>query len=155
MKTKLKKLKIKKNILNYSINTKNITKKHRLLLENKNFMNNQNYVLSDFSESKVYNKYKKTFFNKWHYTFLFTLSLYLIPIFWILSEKYNYLNLMNTGLYLLFFIIFSPLIYILIKGFLNYLLYKKFKINFISKKYIFRKKIRNRVYRNDYIIFKK
>jgi hypothetical protein len=41
-----------------------LVKSSRDLVNNKNFRNNQNYIISDFSKFKFYRTYYRTWFNK-------------------------------------------------------------------------------------------
>jgi hypothetical protein len=55
-----KKIMKAKNKINYD----KLVKSSRDLVNNKNFRNNQNYIISDFSKFKFYRTYYRTWFNK-------------------------------------------------------------------------------------------
>ena len=135
--------------------TKHLVYKHQKLLNNKNFRNNQNYLLSNFLESKIYNKYRKKTFIEKYYSYYLMLSFFLLFIFAELSDFYNNSKYLSFWIFLLFTTIFSPILIWILSEIFYYFKYKIYNNNFIWKKYVYRKKIRNRIYKNDYIIFKK
>ncbi len=140
------------------MNTKNLIKKHKLLLKNNNFLNNQNYVLWNYLESKIFNKYKKKNFiekiEKKRMNSLWFFSIWLIFIF-IWSFLKNYYILIIIWIIIIFIPSIFYWIYNKIKKFLLYYKYYLIKKKFLGNRYIFRKKINKRIKRNDYIIFNK
>lgn len=138
--------------------TKHLVKKHQKLLRSSNFLNAQNFVLWKHLEVKVYDKYKKT---HWLVEKLYLFLVILLFVWCIFTTAFLISgSVAEFFLGPIFFILIISLIFLenflkWVRRFFLFVKYKIFKFNFTWKKYIFRKRIRNNIYKNDYIIFKK
>jgi hypothetical protein len=154
--------------INNKINYWKLVKSSRNLLKNKNFRNNQNYIISDFSKFKFSSKYYRSWFSKKIWKFLRYMFIIMVPS-WILldiakddintqflANIYFYICLFSfiSFIFILFFILFNRGIYYYYKKF-NFI---KRKHIFASNRYIFLKDPKKNVYRlnrRDFISFKK
>jgi len=150
------------------INYWSLVKSSRDLVKNKNFRNNQNYIISDFSKFKFSAKYYRSWLSKkaWNivrYIFNFMLvSTILLVIIRndfdpnILTNIFSYMSILWLGSFflVLLFILFDRWIYYYYKKFS----FIKRKHVFASNRYIFFKNPKGKAYklnRRDFISFKK
>jgi len=134
---------------------KNLVEKHQKLLKNDNFRNNQNYVLWNYLTAQIFNKYKKKNFIEKYKEKITQIIILLWFIFLMLGKI-----LINFYLYFFwgFLVVFPTIFYGIYKIINISYIFNKYYLNktrFCGERYIFRKKIRNKIYKNDYIIFKK
>jgi hypothetical protein len=155
---------IVKNKINYS----QLVKSSRDLVKNKNFRNNQNYIISDFSKFKFSSKYYRSWFSKKAWKILRYLFLLMFSSWIILSvtkESFSSSFLINIYFYmcLIFFIFFLFILLFILFDRWIYYYYKKFsfikrKHIFATDRYIFFKNPKKKAYRlnrRDFISFKK
>lgn len=153
-----------KNKINYW----KLVKSSRVLVTNKNFRNNQNYIISDFSKFKFFNKYYRSWLSKkankitiYIFTFMIFSSILFVSMIDVFGKEfvkwifiYTYLFSWISILFLLFFIIYDRFIYYFYKKFS----FIKRKHVFVSNRYIFLKNPSRSKYilnRRDFISFKK
>ena len=150
------------------INYSKLVKSSRDLVKNKNFRNNQNYIISDFSKFKFSSKYYRSWFSKKAWKILRYLFMIMV-VSWImlaitkedlnvqfLEDIYFYICIFSfiSFIFILFFILFNRGIYYYYKKF-NFI---KRKHIFASDRYIFFKNPKKKAYRlnrRDFISFKK
>jgi hypothetical protein len=144
------------------INYWKLGKLSRNLVNNKNFRNNQNYIISDFSKFKFYRTYYRTWFNKniwkiiWYSFFLLLIS---SIFFKLLKEDFNII-LPIEEIWIIWFILFVLMLIFIIFDNVFFYIYKKisyifWKQKFSSNRYIFKKSPKSYYNRRDFISFKK
>ncbi len=125
-----------KNKINYW----KLVKSSRDLVSNKNFRNNQNYIISDFSKFKFSNKYYRSWLSRksWDilryiFNFMIFSSILFIPII----KDLDKIIIMNIFIYSILFLLSIFLfvsVFIMYDRFIYYF-YKKF--SFIKRKHVF------------------
>lgn len=140
-----------------------LVKSSKKLVENNNFKNNQNYIISNFTRFKFQRAYYKNWFQK-HVSKLIT-SLFFLWFFTpfltnLLSVSFSYeaifwfyTLLWFLFVLLMFSIIFEGIIYFFYKK-INFILWTQ---KFVSNRYIFLKRPTKKWYilnRRDFISFK-
>ena len=153
-----------KNKINYW----KLVKSSRDLVKNKNFRNNQNYIISDFSKFKFSSKYYRSWFSKKAWKILRYMFMIMFPsgiLLVITKEDLNvqFLEDIYFSICIFSFISFFSILFFILFNRLVYYYYKKFsfikrKHVFVSNRYIFfknPKKIAYKLNRRDFISFKK
>ncbi len=149
-----------KNKINYW----KLVKSSRDLLKNKNFRNNQNYIISDFSKFRFSSKYYRSTFLKYiNKTLVYLMYLFVFIVIFIKNIDNDFLINLLLYFLLILIVLFWLLILILVFKETIYFYYKKF--NFIKRRHIFAsdryiffknpKKKAYRLNRRDFISFKK
>ena len=150
------------------INYWSLVKSSRDLVKNKNFRNNQNYIISDFSKFRFSSKYYRSWLSRkvWDIIrYIFNFIIVSIILFAILKDYFDLVILQNIFIFIVtisWIILISLLSYVFFKRWIYYY-YKKFsfikrKDVFASNRYIFFKNPKGKAYklnRRDFISFKK
>ena len=144
-----------RHIKNIIMKIKHLVKKHQKLLKSNSFLNNQNYVLWNYSKSKVHLQYKsKSFAFKHKDTIINWFTVLGFPFFMYGGIIVN-VKIICIWLVLMFI---PRLIYFVSKNLSVFWYFQKYHLDnkkFIWKRYIFRKRIKSKINKRDYIIFKK